>query len=601
MTEIFRKKKNLEPVTRRKLGRARFIDFTIIVIGMLIVSNQETLSGFEKLVIILTYIFIITPLFLALGGTPGHLMTNLRARKNNNYEKNISFISGIYRIFLLFVDFFIGITSFSKNRIHIYDKVSNTIVLELKEDIDSKELQQHQKKVSYINFAIAAAIYIAWVIWLGNFWFLLGLPIIYDIYISKKVNWTPWKKRDKKNPVWIEWLDALIFAVVAVTLINIFLFQNYKIPTASMENSLLIGDHLFVSKMAYGPRIPHTPVSFPFSQNTMPISKGKSYVEWIKLPYKRLKGLQKIKRNNVVVFNCPALDTVTKGNPTFSYNSDYWRIAEEIRLRDMMNEEPLKNDVYYRKRAKEYMEMNFEMITRPVDKRDNYIKRCVGMPGDTLQVVNKELFINGKPEKNKDRLLHRYQLQTSASINRKVLERMNVAPNHIVQGRYGGYEMHLNNKQAAKLEKLHVVDTIVPLIAMLPEHFNQTYPNHTNFAWTIDNFGPVYIPEKGKTIKIHKNNLPIYSRVINAYEGNDLKVRNDSIFINGEYAITYTFKMNYYFMMGDNRHSSWDSRSWGFVPEDHIVGKPKFVWLSIDRNKTFLSKIRWNRFFQTIK
>src|SRR5512133_2452051 len=259
-------------------------------------------------------------------------------------------------------------------------------------------------------FGIVAVIYILFVIWLRNYWFFLGLGVIYDMYITKKVNWTFWKKREGPNSKAVEWLDAIIFAVIAVTLINIFLFQNYKIPTGSMENTLLIGDHLYVRKVAYGPRIPNTPLSFPFTQHTMPLTGSKSYVEWIKLPYKRLAGFGKVKRDDPVVFNFPAGDTVVLEHQNVSYYSIVRDSANSRKLRDSYYGRPRKTDKEYYNDARKAVWSNFEITIRPVDKRDNYIKRCVAIPGDTLQIVDKKVIVNGIPEKDYPGIQHNYYI-----------------------------------------------------------------------------------------------------------------------------------------------------------------------------------------------
>ncbi len=252
-------------------------------------------------------------------------------------------------------------------------------------------------KHTYFKFGLAAVIYILWVIWLGNYWWMFGLIVIYDIYISKKVNWSFWKSRKKKNSALVEWLDALIFAVIAVTIINIFLFQNYKIPTPSMEKSLLIGDHLYVSKVAYGPRIPNTPLSFPFTANTMPILKTKSYLEWIQRPYKRLAGFGKVKNNDVVVFNFPGGDTVVTAHPERSYYSVIRDYAKQLEDNDIRYDRTLKTWGDYLADGRQAVWNDFDIVTRPVDKRDNYIKRCVAIPGDTLLIVRGMIHINGEP------------------------------------------------------------------------------------------------------------------------------------------------------------------------------------------------------------
>ncbi len=254
--------------------------------------------------------------------------------------------------------------------------------------------KQLQKK--YIRFAIVALLYVLVVIWIGNYWLLLGLGIIYDLYVSEKVNWTFWKKRDGKNSSFIEWLDALIFAVIAVTLINIFLFQNYRIPTPSMEKSLLVGDHLFVSKLAYGPRMPNTPIAFPFTQNIMPIIKGRSWSNLIIRPYKRLIGAGRIKQGDPIVFNFPAGDTVALEDPNSSYYEIVRRAAKELELRNNYSNRDAKPLEYFLEIARKDVWDNYNIIYRPVDRRDNYVKRCIGLPGDTIKIRSGAVYVNGE-------------------------------------------------------------------------------------------------------------------------------------------------------------------------------------------------------------
>jgi len=251
----------------------------------------------------------------------------------------------------------------------------------------------------YVRFGIAGILYLLWVIWVGNYWLLPGLLIVFDIYVTKKVNWAFWKKRGKPASTLVEWIDALIFAVIAVTFINIFFFQNYKIPTGSMEKSLLIGDHLFVSKLSYGPKIPNTPLSFPFTQHTMPLLKTKSYLEWIRWDYHRLKGFRDVRRDDVVVFNFPAGDTVVVEQQAQSYYSIMRSYKEEFRNQDRRAGQPLRSDSYYEKLSRDFVWNNFTITVRPVDRRDNYIKRCVALPGDVLEVKAGEIFVNGEPQK----------------------------------------------------------------------------------------------------------------------------------------------------------------------------------------------------------
>lgn len=450
-------------------------------------------------------------------------------------------------------------------------------------------------------FGIISAIYILWVIWLRNYWYLFGLIVIFDLYISKKVNWTFWKKRDGENSKIIEWIDALIFAVIAVTLINIFLFQNYKIPTGSMEKTLLIGDHLYVSKVAYGPRIPNTPIAFPFTQHTMPLSNGrmKSYLEWIKLPYKRLAGFGKIKRDDAVVFNFPAGDTVVLAHQNMSYYSIVRDSAEQIRMSDVYNNRPVKSAHEYYNLGRSAVWKNFEIIARPVDKRDNYIKRCVAVAGDTLLIINKQVYVNGKPQKNYAGIQHFYDiyLEEGKSISDRVFERMEI---YDIQKMGNVIFAFLTDDEKNKIKEFKGVSQIIT-DSYMDNYSINIFPNDTNYKWTINNFGPLYIPKKGTTIKINMQNLCLYERVISYYENNDLSVTDNQIYINGKPAEEYTFKTDYYWMMGDNRDSSLDSRYWGFVPEDHIVGKPKVIWLSLDKNKKFLNRIRWERMFKRVK
>jgi len=455
-------------------------------------------------------------------------------------------------------------------------------------------------KNKYFKFGVAITIYLLWVIWLGNYWFLLGAPIVFDIYVSKKVNWTPWKKRSGKNSKLVEWIDAIIFAVVAVTIINIFIFQNYKIPTGSMERSLLIGDHLYVSKLSYGPRIPNTPLAFPFAQNILfgTVPSFSTIIQW---PYKRLAGFGKIKNDDIVVFNYPEGDTVALELPSNQSYYDYINMRiEELKGFDERNNVKRTDEEYYAQARKEVWD-RYTVVWRPVDKTDNYVKRCVAIGGDTLQVIDGEVFINGKPQKDIDGKQFVYYVKTNGQpFNSKVLEDMDIYDSDIQYSGDGAF-MPLTKLNYEKVRHLSNVTGIEPIFRGKGECDLRVFPHNKAFAWNQDNFGPLYIPKQGDSISLTPKNLILYKRVIAHYEKNKLEVKDSIAYINGKPSKYYTFKMNYYFMMGDNRHNSLDSRYWGFVPDDHIIGSPVFIWLSLNQNKSNPGNIRWSRMFMLAK
>ena len=438
----------------------------------------------------------------------------------------------------------------------------------------------------WVKFGIVGGLYLLWVIWLGNFWWLIGLGVIFDMYVTEKVHWAFWKKKyppNGKQTKVVEWIDAIIFAVIAASFIRMFFIEAYTIPTSSMEKSLLVGDYLFVSKTAYGPKTPNTPLSFPFVHNTMPLTKStNSYVEWIQSPYHRMAGFGKIKNDDVVVFHFPEGDTVATNIPAQSYYQ-----LSRIYGRDR---------VWTDKR-------NFgEIIARPVDKRENYIKRCVGIHGDVIKMERGQLFVNDKPQQKFDGMQHKYIVRTNGtSLNPKALEKMNIAVDDRETFSSEQYVFPLTDENAAKMKEFANVVSVDKTIEEPGRWDSQIFPSHQNYQWNLDNFGPITIPEKGKTVQLSVDNLPLYHRIISVYEGNKLDVNGSEIKINGAVATSYTFKMDYYWMMGDNRHNSADSRYWGFVPEDHVVGKAKFIWLSMDKDKSFPAKIRLKRMFRGIK
>lgn len=393
-------------------------------------------------------------------------------------------------------------------------------------------------------------------------------------FFSKKDTTTE-KVIKKKKPVWREWVDAAVFAIVAATLIRTFFFEAYTIPTGSMEGTMLVNDYLFVSKLAYGPRIPMTPLAIPLVHNTMPITGGKSYTEAVQWKYHRIPGFGHVERNDVVVFNYPCGDTVMAEQP----EQDYYqacRIAGRDRIRNQ-----------------------FTIITRPIDKKENYIKRCVGIPGDVLEIKEGVLFVNGAPNKlyPHSKLLHLVKTTGGAPAIEEDLE----APDNIPTPPPGYLAYNLANDQVDKVRKAKNV-TSVELWKFHPagmsplEPMEWVFPLDTaNYKWNRDNFGPLTVPKEGVTVNLTPQNIAIYRRIIRNYEGNTLDEQNGKFIINGKEATTYTFKMDYYWMMGDNRHNSLDSRYWGFVPIDHVVGKAWFVWFSGGSDG-----IRWKRMLRGI-
>jgi signal peptidase I len=454
----------------------------------------------------------------------------------------------------------------------------------------------------HIRFAITAFFYILVVIWIGNYILLLGLAVIFDLYVTGKINWTFWKRRNGKNSAFIEWIDALIFAVIAVTLINIFLFQNYRIPTPSMEKSLLVGDHLFVSKLAYGPRMPNTPIAFPFTQHTLPVTNSKSWSDLVTWPYKRLSGGGKVKNNDPIVFNFPAGDTVVVEEQTTSYYEIVRRNARDLKNRDSYGTEPLKSNSYYYQMARKEIWANNKVIFRPVDRRDNYVKRCIGIPGDTVSIRSGILYVNGKIVPDNTTQQTTYVVGTNGTtINPKAFERMDISRSdqNMISG--SAYYLPLTKGNAATIAGFANVTDVSPIYARAGEYAPHIFPYSPLYGWNEDNYGPIWLPVKGSSVKLDTSNLCLYERIIDVYEENDLRVEGSIIYINNVKADSYTFKMGYYWMMGDNRHNSADSRYWGFVPEDHVVGKPKFIWLSLDKEANGIKKIRLGRMFMKVR
>jgi signal peptidase I len=443
-----------------------------------------------------------------------------------------------------------------------------------------KEKVKNVKKSGWIKAGIWCAIYIAFVVWIAwGDWASLGwlvlLPLIADMFTTKYINYGWWKKYKDTNPTLytvFSWIDAIVFALVAVYFINLYLFQNYQIPSSSLEKSLRVGDFLFVSKMSYGARVPNTPLSMPLVQHTMPkwLGGGKSYIEKPQWGYKRLAGWDTPKKGDIVVFNFPAGDTVCLN----MQNPDYYT------LRYYYGEDVVKNrkDIFG------------EIVVRPVDRRENYVKRCVGEPGDSLKIVDNVVWIKSdesdesdwSEEPQREGVQLNYIVRTNGHIlTQKYLDKIGISHDDQRVLEPGIYHFPLTQAMKAELEKNpHIIG-----IEVEPEtNGGAVYPLGHN-DWTRDNYGPIYIPRKGDRLMITEQNYWIYKRIADAYEHKPIKIGEE-----------YEFEMDYYWMQGDNRHNSADSRYWGFVPEDHIVGRPVFIWLSIEKDRPwFKGHIRWNR------
>ena len=437
----------------------------------------------------------------------------------------------------------------------------------------------------WARFGFWAVLYVLWVIWLGNYWWLFGLVPIFDGHITKKVKWMFWKKDykegEKRNAL-LEWLDAIIFAVVVVTFINTFFFQAFKIPSSSMESSLYTGDHLFVSKLAYGPKMPQTPLTIPFTHNV--IGGKESYSTLIQSDYKRLKGFGHVETGDYVVFAFPHGDTVLVKDPAADYYTYVRTLGRDYTIRKYG---PLK--------------------VRPSDKKDHYVKRCVASAGDTLEIRNGQVYVNSQAQEVWPGVQNSYTVVTDGQrINPVNLDKLGLNIRELwFHPELPGYPaMPLTAEMLEKIKAYPNVVSVEQNIDSYPPDFPDSYvtifPFAENYRWTRDNFGPLWIPQKDAEVELTVANLPLYERIITAYEGNSLQVKDGAIYINGEETQSYTFKQDYYFMMGDNRHNSLDSRYWGFVPEDHIVGKPALIWLSINGNKRFPHNIRWRRFFKFV-
>ncbi len=383
----------------------------------------------------------------------------------------------------------------------------------------------------------------------------------YNFYLNYVANVSYVEDRNLKPRTELgEWVSSIVFAIVAATLVHTYFMQPYTIPTSSLEKSLLIGDFLFVSKFHYGARAPMTAVATPMVHDTIPVLNKKSYLNKPQLPYFRFPGFQDIKRNEIVVFNWPT-DTVR----------------------------------YFRERTK-------FGVKKPVDKKSNYVKRCVGIPGDSLEIRDGYIYINGErtvlPDRAKPQYYHKVVLKEGQQITQRFLNRYEVTEG----GSMGDYLLlNLTDANAAKLRNNPIIQSVEKQLEPAGSYNRGVFPHDPQYSWSNDNYGPIYIPQAGKTVELNAASMPFYKRIIQEYEGNNLTINGDEYFINGQLATTYTFKQDYYWMMGDNRQNSEDARFWGYVPFNHVVGKPVFIWFSWDSNgQGIQNKIRWDRIFTTV-
>ena len=469
----------------------------------------------------------------------------------------------------------------------------------------------------WIKAGIYLVLYILFLIWVRSWIGIIVIPFLVDACTTRIIKWDWWKQLKNKTLYQIMgWIDAIVFALVAVYFVNLYLFQNYAIPSSSLEKSLLIGDHLYVSKVAYGPRKPMTPLTMPLTQNTFP-GGGKSYFDKPQWPYERIKGFGRIKLNDIVVFNYPSGDTLVT-HPKWT-SADYYGMivyplgksrCKEIDIDSLSTlEQRHVYDFYYKVGRQELLqnEQIFgKVITRPVDRRENYVKRCVGLPGQTLEIRDGIIYLDGVQNKQPDAVQTNYIVTLLRPIPESLREKigLNLQDLEPKDNKPGTHIIPLTEQAREILAGQTGIVGEIKHYECSVEESEWLFPQNKNTKWTIDNYGPIWIPAKGETVQIDLENLPFYERIIKVYEGNDLKVERDgTILINGQKADSYTFRMDYYWMMGDNRQNSADSRFWGYVPEDHIVGRPVFIWLSLDQDKKWgqKGKIRWNRLFRSVK
>ena len=472
--------------------------------------------------------------------------------------------------------------------------------------IFNREVKTSRKEL--VKLSLILILYILFLVWVKSWLGIIVIPFIIDCYTTRFIPWNWWK--NSKNATIrkvMGWVDAIVFALVAVYFVHLYFFQNYVIPTSSLEKSLLVGDYLFVSKYNYGPRKPQTPLSMPLTQHTMPVVGGKSYIDAVQWDYERVPGLENVERGDIVVFNYPAGDVATTNPEIIDFHALCYEVGRQLNpdltIEDKTAEEVM--DIYetYYKDGKQYIaerpDVFGKIVDRPVDRRENYVKRCVGLPGNTLEIKDKVIYIDGKQTEHPENVQFNYNVQLVQKMPENIRRNLNISKDDLAM-LYRTGQVPLSNDSYLKLKNN---TKLVKEINIVNNNYTQgIYPLNGNTGWTVDNYGPVWIPKRGESIALTLDNIAVYERPIVAYEGNTLEIKDGKIFVNGKESNSYTFKMDYYWMMGDNRHNSADSRCWGFVPEDHIVGKPLFIWLSLDKDRSwFDGKIRWERLFRCVE
>lgn len=474
-------------------------------------------------------------------------------------------------------------------------------------------MKLHASRRAWCLCVLLIVLYLLFLYWVGSWWGLVVVPFIFDAYITKFIPWTWWRKSENGLVRFVmSWVDALVFAFVAIYFINQYFFQNFVIPSSSLEKTMLTGDYLLVSKVSYGPRIPQTPLTMPMTQHTLPawLGGGKSYLEQPHWDYRRIKGTGQVALGDIVVFNYPAGDTVALG----AQDQDYYRLCYTIGQQALgLEAEPADTADYaaaqtryaaIREAGRNYILQNEaqfgRIVSRPTDRRENYVKRCVGLPGQTLHIKHGVVYLDGHAMPQPEQMQQNYFVRFKQSPTVDFLKANGITRedlSHPIDAD-GTYYMPLTRQTLRTLQQQR---DLCEVLQQAPPAADWLYPQNKYTGWTTADYGPLWIPKRGASIALTLDNLPLYERCIRNYEGHDLCVKNGRILIDGKPATRYTFALDYYWMQGDNRDNSADSRFWGFVPEDHIVGKPLLVWLSLDPDYSlFDGKIRWSRCFKWV-